>query len=83
MDGGMKERIVEEIELMTLAKEFREASGKTRADAARELDVAPPTVHQAEEKPGQSLHKLRMRIIEAYSDYEVIGPVYLLRKKKK
>jgi DNA-binding XRE family transcriptional regulator len=77
----MKERIVEETELMGLAKEFREASGKTRADAARELDVASPTIHQAEEKSGQSLNKLRIRMIEAYSNYEVTGPVYLLRKK--
>lgn len=77
----MKDRIIEEPELMTLAKKFREASGKTQVDAAREMEVAQPTLHQAEEQPRQSLHKLRMRMIEAYSEYEVIGPVYLLRKK--
>ena len=78
----MKQRIIEAAELTALAKQFREASGKSQIEAARELEVAPPTLHQAEEQPRQSLHKLRMRMIEAYSDYEVIGPVYLLREKK-
>ncbi len=78
----MRQRIIEAAELTTLAKQFREASGKSQVEAARELDVAPPTLHQAEEQPRQSLHKLRIRMIEAYSRYEVTGPVYLLRKKK-
>ena len=77
----MSERIVEESELATLAKTFRESAGKNRTEAARELKVAAPTLHQAEEEPTRSLHKLRKQIIEKYSDYEVVGPVYLLRKK--
>ena len=77
----MKEYIIEEAELMNFAKKFREAAGKTRADAARELEVAPPTLHQAEEQPRQSLHKLRMRIIETYSPFKVVGPVYYLKEK--
>ena len=78
----MKDRIVEASELAAIAKLLREASGKTQTEAARDLGVAGPTMFQAEENPRQSLHKLRKRIIETYSAYEVIGPVYLLRKKK-
>ena len=78
----MNDRIVEAGELVGLAKQFREASGKTQTEAARELSVSGPAMFQAEENPRQSLHKLRKRIIERYSEYEVIGPVYLLRKKK-
>ena len=79
----MRQRIVQESELAGLAKHFREKAGKTRPEAIREMGVAQPTLFQAEEEPKRSLHKLRKQIIEAYSDYEVIGPVYLLQKKKK
>ena len=79
----MNQSIVEESELAALAKKYRVEAGKTSAQAARELGVARPTMHQAEDEPERSLSKLRKQIIEAYSDYEVIGPVYLLRKKKK
>ena len=79
----VNDRIVEADELAGLAKRFREGSGKTQSEAARELGVSGPAMFQAEENPQQSLHKLRKRIIETYSEYEVIGPVYLLRKKKK
>lgn len=79
----MKDRIIEESELVALAKEARSKTGKTRAKVARELGVARPTVVQAEEEPERGLYKLRKQIIERYSEYEVIGPVYLLRKKKK
>ena len=78
----MNERIAKAGELAGLAKQFREASGKTQTEAARELGVSGPAMFQAEENPRQSLHKLRKRIIETYSEYEVIGPVYLLRKKE-
>ena len=78
----MADKIVEENELAGLAKKFREAAKATRAQTARELNVAAPTVHYAEEEPQRGLHKLRKQIIEKYSDYEVIGPVYLLRKKR-
>ena len=78
----MNDCIVEASELAAIAKQFRETSGKTQTEAARELGVAGPTMFQAEENPRQSLQKLRKRIIETYSDYEVIGPVYLLREKK-
>ena len=78
----MPDKIVEPFELAALAKSFREAAGKTRTEVARELDVAQPTIHFAEEDPERGLHKLRKQIIERYSEFEVIGPVYLIRKKR-
>jgi DNA-binding XRE family transcriptional regulator len=78
----MPDRIIQESDLAALAKEIRSKTGKTRAEVARELGVARPTVVQAEEEPERGLHKLRKQIIERYSEYEVIGPVYLVRKKK-
>ncbi|HWN94808.1 MAG TPA: hypothetical protein VNT99_07235 [Methylomirabilota bacterium] len=72
---------VSERELAALAKKYREAAGKSRAQAARELKVSNPSVFQAEESPEQSLFKLRKRIIEKYSSLRVRGPVYLLEEK--
>ena len=76
-----KKRIVTEAELAALAKQFREAAGKTRAQAARELSVSHVSVHQAEELPEKGLVNLRKRIIETYSPYKVTGPVFLLEKE--
>ena len=73
--------IVTESELATLAKQFREKAGRTKNEAAQELRVGRPSVQLAEENPEQSLTLLRIRLIEAYSHYRVIGPVYLLKKK--
>ena len=78
----MPDRIVEESELAQLAKQFRKKAGVTKAHVAKVCGVAPPTVHYAEEEPARGLHKLRMQIIERYSEYKVVGPVYLLRKKR-
>jgi DNA-binding XRE family transcriptional regulator len=77
----VSQRIIKEQELAALAKEFRERSGKNRAEAARELGIARPTVHQAEENPERSLTNVRRQLIEAYSEFELVGPVYLLRKR--
>ncbi len=76
----MTERKVAEADLAKLAKQFRVAAGKTRAAAARELGVSRPSIFNAEEKPEDSLFKLRKRIIEKYSDFRVIGPEYHLVK---
>ncbi|MDB6124319.1 MAG: hypothetical protein JWQ71_3312 [Pedosphaera sp.] len=70
-----------ESELAALAKEFRLKAGKTKDEAAVELGVGRPSVQLAEENPEQSLTKLRIRLIENYSPYKVVGPVYLLEKK--
>lgn len=72
---------MEEKELAALAKKFRQAAGKSKADVARELGVAAPTIFGAEEQPEMSLTKLRVRIIEACSPFKVVGPVFLLRRK--
>lgn len=76
-----KEDMVDERALAALAKQFREAAGKTRAEAARELKIARPTVVLAEENPERSLTKVRIRIIEAYSSLVVSGPHYRLDGK--
>jgi DNA-binding XRE family transcriptional regulator len=70
-----------ENDLAVLAKNFRREAGKTRAQAAREMGVAQTSIFNAEEKPGQSLLRLRVRMIEAYSKFKVRGPVYLLEEK--
>lgn len=67
--------------LAALAKKVRSATGKSRAQVARELGVSRPAIFYAEEEPAKSLALLRKRIIETYSDYTVDGPVYLVRKK--
>jgi DNA-binding XRE family transcriptional regulator len=67
--------------LGALAKTLRKKAGKTRAQAAREMGVMQTSIFNAEETPGQSLVKLRVRMIEAYSAFKVRGPVYLLEEK--
>ncbi|MDB6019606.1 MAG: hypothetical protein JWR19_4095 [Pedosphaera sp.] len=76
-----KKKYFHESELAELAKAFRAKSGRTKEEAALELGVGRPSVQLAEGTPGQSLAKLRIRIIEKYSPYKVIGPVYLLERK--
>jgi DNA-binding XRE family transcriptional regulator len=80
--GGMlKEKPVSEKNLTALAKRFRKKAGKNRAEAAREMGVAQTSIFQAEEMPEQALFKLRSRMIEKYSGFKVVGPVFLLRPK--
>jgi DNA-binding XRE family transcriptional regulator len=76
-----EEHIVTEHGMAELAMRFREQAEKTRAQAARDMGVAQTSIFHAEESPKQSLLKLRVRMIEAYSPYRVIGPVYHLKKK--
>jgi DNA-binding XRE family transcriptional regulator len=78
----LKEKAVSEKDLTKLAKQFRKQAGKTRAQAAREMGVSQTSIFQAEELPEQGLLKLRLRMIEKYSDFKVIGPVFLLRPEK-
>lgn len=74
-------QVFQEKELAALAKRFRKEARKTKAEVARELKVAAPTIFAAEELPEMSLTKLRRRIIEAYSPFEIIGPVFMLKPK--
>lgn len=75
------QKLVSEHDLAALAKQFRIGAGKKRAEAARELGVSHVSIIRAEDDPGESLAKLRIRMIEAYSPYAVAGPVYCLKKK--
>lgn len=68
-------------DLAALAKRLREQSGKTRAEAGRELNVSHVSIHRAEENPEISLLKLRCRMVEHYSKFKVVGPVFLLERK--
>ena len=76
-----KKITVLEHDLAAIAKKYRVAAGKNRAQAARELGVARPSLIHAEEFPEKSFFKLRRRIIERYSPYKLEGPVYWLKKK--
>jgi len=77
----MPKALLTETNLARIAKRFREQAGKSRAQAAREMKVAQVSVFRAEENPEESLLKLRMRMIEAYSSFNVVGPVFFLEKK--
>lgn len=77
----MPNDLLNERELAGLAKKYREAAGKSRAEAARELKVARPTVVNAEEHPERSLTRVRIRLIEAYSPLKISGPHYLVERK--
>lgn len=70
-----------EKELAAIARKYRMATGKNRAEAARELGVARQSLIHAEDFPEKSMFKLRKRVIEKYSSYRVVGPVYWLKKK--
>ena len=76
-----KKQWLAEKDLAKLAKRFREKAGKTRAQAGRDLGVSHVSIHRAEENPEISLLKLRLRMIEVYSSFEVIGPVFYLKRK--
>lgn len=74
-------KLYREEELCALVKKYRLDSGKSRAEVASELGVSKVSIFNAEETPGQSLTKLRIRIIEAYSPLQVAGPMFLLKPK--
>lgn len=76
-----KKTFFTESDLAGLAKRLREATSKRKIDVARELEVSAPAVFNAEERPDLPLHKLRIRMIETYSKYKVVGPVYFLERK--
>jgi hypothetical protein len=78
----MKEpRLVGEQELACLAKQYRIAAGKTRAQAARDMGIKHPSIFHAEESPELGYHTLRRRMIEAYSRFKITGPLYRLEEK--
>jgi DNA-binding XRE family transcriptional regulator len=74
-------QLYSERELAAVAKQIRVAAGKNRSQAARELDVARPSLIHAEDYPEKTFIKLRTRIIEKYSQYKVVGPLFRLERK--
>ena len=76
-----KQKLYSEPELAKLAKQFREKSGKFKAELGRELKVTRATMQDVEERPERNLTRLRRLIIEKHSPFRVIGPVYFLEKK--
>ena len=72
---------MEERDLSVHAKLFRRQAGKTRAQAARDMEVSQTSIFHAEESPELPLIKLRRRMIEAYSKFKVTGPKYFLEEK--
>ncbi len=72
---------VSEHELAALAKKYRLAAGITKVAAARDMGIKPPSIHHAEESPDQSFTKLRCRMIEAYSNLKVSGPLFRIEEK--
>lgn len=77
----MTKKLVEEKALAALAKKYREAAGVTKAEAGREFQLSRPTITNAEEHPEMSLTKVRIRLIEKYSPFKVVGPVFFLKEK--
>ena len=75
-----QKQILTELELAGAAERFRKQANKTRAQAAREMGVSQTSIFHAEENPDESLIKLRVRMIEAYSTFKVKGPVFLLEE---
>jgi DNA-binding XRE family transcriptional regulator len=73
-----KKENLQERDLAELAKKAREKAGKTRAQAARDMGVRQASIFNAEERPELSLTRLRIRMIEAYTERAVIGPFYSL-----
>jgi DNA-binding XRE family transcriptional regulator len=70
-----------ENDLAVIARQFRRQAGKTRAQAARDMEVSQTSIFHAEESPELGLIKLRIRMIEAYSEFKVTGPKYFLEEK--
>lgn len=65
-------------ELTQAARAAWQASGLTQAAAAEQLGVSRVTFAHAVGEPQRSLLSLRVRIVEAFTDYRVEGPVYRL-----
>ncbi len=76
-----QKQLLMEKDLAALAKKLRLNAGKSRSEAGRDMGVSHVSIHRAEENLEESLLKLRMRMIEAYSPLKVKGPVFYLENK--
>ena len=79
----LRKATMNENDLAVLAKEFRKQADRTRAQAARDMKVSQTSIFNAEETPDQSLVKLRVRMIGAYSPYRVVGGLFFVERKPK
>lgn len=80
---GLKIRdgqIIDTKELATLAREAREQAGHTQADTAALLKVSQPVVSGAENGKSQYVRTC-IRMIEHYTDFEVIERTFQLKRK--
>ena len=77
----MPKEFLTDKDLAALAKRLRTRAGKKRAAAARDMDVSQTSIFNAEESPERGLSKLRAKMIETYSPFQVVGPVYFLQRK--
>ena len=75
-----KQRLAER-DLAAIASRFRKKAGKSRAQAARDMGVSQTSIFHAEESPEQSMSRLRSRMIQTYSSFEVIEALFLVKKK--
>ncbi len=93
MRHAMKAGYYTEAELAELAREARQKSGKTQQAAADALNdmhgngdsvkASQPVIAMAENNPERPYRSLRIAMIEAFSDYDIEGPLYRLKRKKK
>ena len=80
-DLMLKQKMYAETELGALAKNFREKSGKKKAQLARELGVTRPTMQgRVKNVQKRILTKLRCRIIEHCSTFQVAQACLLVEK---
>jgi len=69
-------------DLASIAREAWLQSGKTQVEAAEDFGVSQPAFAQAVNEPRRALDKLRIAIIERYTDYTIEGPLYQIVKKR-
>ena len=75
-------QIIPTKELASLAREAWRQSGMTQTEAAREFGVTQPAFAQAVNEPRRALDKLRIAIIERYTDFTIEGPSSRIVRKK-
>lgn len=69
-------------DLALVAREAWLQSGKTQVEAAKDFGVTQPAFAQAVNDPQRALDKLRIAIIERYTDFTIEGPSYQIVKKQ-
>ncbi len=73
-------QIISAEELARLAKEARISANETQSQAAERLSKTQPQISQAENGASRYLSTC-MEMIAAYTDFEVVGKTFELRRK--